>query len=180
MLSTWSSRSDLRTAIRWTRASYTLLGGFLLTLFLLGYVWWPLAEEYLAYIDWDGPWWQYLDWLLLGIFFVMTLLIMGGADLRTDWKIVLVGLAGGLVIEGWGTQTLLWSYYTQERPPLWIIPAWPIASLSIDRLVRLMQLALPGVKPRTEHFLYWLVFGKLFGLMLIFVAPTMDKSLTIA
>jgi hypothetical protein len=156
------------------------LGGFLLTLFLLGYVWWPLAEEYLAYIDWEGPWWQYLDWLLLGIFFVMTLLIMGGADLRTDWKIVLVGLAGGLVIEGWGTQTLLWSYYTQERPPLWIIPAWPIASLSIDRLVRLLQLALPGVKPRTERLLYWLVFGGFFGLMLIFVAPTMDKSLTIA
>jgi len=111
---------------------------------------------------------------------VMTLLIMGGADLRTDWKIVLVGLAGGLVIEGWGTQTLLWSYYTQERPPLWIIPAWPIASLSIDRLVRLLQLALPGVKPRTERWLYWLVFGGFFGLMLIFVAPTMDKSLTIA
>ena len=181
MQSPWSSRlRRLRTAVRWTHASYTLLGGFLLTLFLLGYVWWPLAEEYLAYIDWDGPWWQYLDWLLLGIFFVMTLLIMGGADLRTDWKIVLVGLAGGLAIEGWGTQTLLWSYYTQERPPLWIIPAWPIASLSIDRLVRLLQLALPGMKPRAERWLYWLVFGGFFGLMLIFVAPTMDKSLTIA
>lgn len=181
MRSGWLDRlGRVRAALRWTRASYTLMSGFLLTLFLLGYVWWPLADEYLSYIDWDGPWWRYLDWLLLGIFFVMTLLIMAGADLRTDWKIVLIGLAGGLAIEGWGTQTLLWTYYTNERPPLWIIPAWPIASLSIDRLVRLLQLALPPGKKRAEILLYWLVFGGFFGLMLVFVVPTLDKSLTIA
>ncbi len=170
----------MRAALRWTRASYTLLSVFLLTLFLLGYVWWPLAEEYLSYIDWDGAWWRYLDWLLLGIFFVMSLLIMAGADLRSDWKIILIGLAGGLAIESWGTQTLLWSYYTLERPPLWIIPAWPIASLSIDRLVRLLQLGLPPLKRQLERLLYWLVFGGFFALMLVFVAPTLDKSLTIA
>jgi len=170
----------LRRAFRWTRASYALLSGFFMTLFLLGYVWWPLAEEYLSYIDWEGPWWRYLDWLLLGIFFIMTLLIMGGADLRSDWKIILVGLAGGLAIESWGTQTMLWSYYTLERPPLWIIPAWPIASLSIDRLVRLLQLTLPQLKSQVEKVLYWLVFAGFFLLMLVFVAPTLDKSLTIA
>jgi len=177
----WLQRIDkLRRALRWTRASYALLSGFFMTLFLLGYVWWPLAEEYLSYIDWEGPWWRYLDWLLLGIFFIMTLLIMGGADLRNDWKIILVGLAGGLAIESWGTQTMLWSYYTLERPPLWIIPAWPIASLSIDRLVRLLQLTLPKLKPPVEKVLYWLVFAGFFFLMLVFVAPTLDKSLTIA
>jgi hypothetical protein len=181
MPSGWTYRiKQLRAALRWTRASYTLLSVFLLTLFLLGYVWWPLAEEYLSYIDWDGAWWHYLDWLLLGIFFVMSLLIMAGADLRSDWKIILIGLAGGLAIESWGTQTLLWSYYTLERPPLWIIPAWPIASLSIDRLVRLSQLALPPLKRQLERLLYWLVFGGFFTLMLVFVAPTLDKSLTIA
>ena len=36
-------------------------------------------------------------------------------------------------------QAHLWIYYTRERPPLWIIPAWPIASLSIDRLTRLLN-----------------------------------------
>jgi hypothetical protein len=129
MPSGWTYRiKQLRAALRWTRASYTLLSVFLLTLFLLGYVWWPLAEEYLSYIDWDGAWWRYLDWLLLGIFFVMSLLIMAGADLRSDWKIILIGLAGGLAIESWGTQTLLWSYYTLERPPLWIIPAWRLTA----------------------------------------------------
>jgi hypothetical protein len=52
--------------------------------------------------------------------------------------------------------------------------------LAIDRLVRLMQLGLPTVKREIEGLLYWLVFGGFFTLMLVFVAPTLDKSLTIA
>ena len=68
----------------------------------------------------------------------MSLLIMAGADLKKDIPIILVGFAGGMVIESWGTQTNLWFYYTYERPPLWIISAWPIASLAIDRLFRFM------------------------------------------
>jgi hypothetical protein len=78
--------------------------------------------------------WRQADWLLLGVFAGMTLLIMARADVKRDLRTVAVGLLGGLVIEGWGTQTGLWTYYTLERPPLWIIPAWPIASLAIDRL----------------------------------------------
>jgi hypothetical protein len=120
------------------------LGGFLLIVFLIVYIWWPLAEEVLSYIDWGGQWWLYFDWLLVGIFLFMTLLIMSGADLRRDALIVFVGFVGGLVIEGWGTQTNLWFYFTAQRPPLWIIPAWPIASLSIDRLVRFLRNRLGG------------------------------------
>ena len=80
-----------------------------------------------------------MDWLLLFDFVVMTLLIMARADLKSDALIVFVGFAGGLVIESWGTQTHLWTYFTLERPPLWIVPAWPIASLSIDRLYRFLN-----------------------------------------
>jgi hypothetical protein len=163
----------------WTRHSYYLFSGFLLTLFLLGYIWWPLAKEYLSYIDWNGEWWLYLDWLLLGIFFCMSLLIMAGADLRVDLRIILVGLIGGLVIESWGTQTNLWHYYTSERPPLWIIPAWPIASLSIDRLVRILQKAIPAQDDKTFRIAYWLIFPVFYALMLSFVFPTLDKSLTL-
>ncbi|MBN2149402.1 MAG: hypothetical protein JW726_18585 [Anaerolineales bacterium] len=165
-------------ALGWTRASYYLMSGFVLILFLLGYVWWPLAEEYLSYIPWDGPWWRYLDWLLLGNFLAMSLLIMARADLRADVKIVFVGFCGGLVIEGWGTQTNIWHYYTHERPPLWIIPAWPIASLSIDRLVRLLHEHTPTGHTRAYQIIYWVVFGGFYVLMLYFVAPTFDKSLT--
>ena len=122
--------------IGWTRSSSVLLGGFLLMCGLIVYVWWPLAQEAMTYIDWKGAWWVEMDWLLVGIFAFMSLTIMARANLKRDALIVLVGMVGGLVIEAWGTQTNLWHYYTAERPPLWIIPAWPIASLSIDRITR--------------------------------------------
>ncbi len=161
---------------------------FFLTLLLLGYFWWPLVEEYLSYIDWEGEWWRYIDWLLISIFLFMSLAIMAHANLRQDAKIVLVGIIGGLVIESWGTQTEIWVYYTNERPPLWIIPAWPIASLTIDRMVRglkwLSGKHLPDSRahwlPRsTFRLLYWVIFPAYYLIMLAYVAPTFDKSFTL-
>lgn len=169
----------LGASLRWTRASYLILSGFLMLLFLIGYVWWPLVEEYLTYFNPNLPIWQQIDWLLIGIFLFMSLMIMAGADLRTDLPILAIGLVGGLAIEGWGTQTELWTYYTFERPPLWIIPAWPIASLSIDRLYRILRTASQPLPEEWFRWLYWLVFPGFFGLMLVFVRPTLDKSLTV-
>ena len=163
----------------WTQSSYLMMSGFLSVVFVIIVVWWPLAEEYLAYFDHSRPLWVQMDWLLLGNFAAMSLLIMAGADLKADALIVLVGLAGGLAIEGWGTQTELWTYFTVERPPLWIIPAWPIASLSIDRLVRLLHRRVPELGPRTLAPLYWVIFPVFYALMLVFVWPTLDKSLTL-
>jgi len=184
------------TLFGWTKHSSILLGGFFLTIFLIVYVWWPLAEEVLAYIDWNGPWWLYMDWLLLGIFLFMSLTVISRADLKTDSLIVFVGVFGGLAIESWGTQTNLWHYYTAERPPLWIIPAWPIASLSIDRITSfldwlckkftteitknakktsLLTSVNSVVNPKTA---YWFLFTGFYLLMLLFVFPTLDKSYT--
>jgi hypothetical protein len=165
----------------WTRDSSILLGGFFVTIFLIVYIWWPLAEEYLKFVDWDGRWWLYIDWLLLGVFLFMTITIVARANLKTDVLIVFVGICGGLAIESWGTQTNLWHYYTAERPPLWIIPAWPIASLSIDRISRYLdsfverRVAAPSSLFST---LYWITFVSFLILMLIFVSPTFDKSYT--
>ncbi len=182
----------------WTRSSSVLLGGFFLLCGLIAYVWWPLAQQAFATVNWKGPWWQGMDWLLLGIFAFMSLTIMARADLRRDALIIFVGMVGGLVIEAWGTQTNLWHYYTAERPPLWIIPAWPIASLSIDRITRGLNW---GVKrsnmkntkstkeltgkifvtfvPFVFKVVYWVIFTGFFALMLYFVAPTFGKSYTV-
>lgn len=165
--------------IRWSRSSTILISGFLLLVGLIIYVWRPLVEEYLAYVDWNGPWWLYIDWLLIGIFLFMSLAIVARADLRSDGLIILVGTLGGLAIESWGTQTNLWSYYTSERPPLWIIPAWPIATLAIDRITRLLGFL--TTKATLEHegssfasfifqIAYWLTFLSFLGLMLVFVS----------
>jgi hypothetical protein len=168
----------------WTRDSSILLGGFFLVIFLILYIWWPLAEEVLSYIDWNGQWWRYMDWLLLGVFAFMSLTIVARADLKTDLLIVFVGVCGGLAIESWGTQSNLWHYYTAERPPLWIIPAWPIASLSIDRITRLLNWMInrfsgPRWKESLPSFfttLYWVVFASFLSLMLVFIAPTFNKT----
>jgi len=173
----------LTRALGWNRGSYVLMSLFTLLILLILYVWWPLVVQYWATADPSQPFWKQLDWLLLGNFAAMSLLIMAGPDLRLDARIVLVGLVGGLVIESWGTQTNLWTYYTLDRPPLWIIPAWPIASLAIDRLyralLRVFGRAQPARTARVFVIAYWLVFPAFYALMLAFVWPTLDKSLTI-
>ena len=175
--------STVRTALTrlWTRDSSILMGGFFVTIFLIMYIWWPLAEEYFAYVDWYGEWWRYMDWLLLGIFGFMSATIIVHANIKTDLLIIFVGVCGGLAIESWGTQTNLWFYYTDERPPLWIIPAWPIAALSIDRISRAMSFLTTKEhegKPFVFRIFYWITFASFLAIMLSFIAPTFDKSYT--
>ncbi len=172
--------SALLSHLRWTRSSSALLAMFLTTVALIVVVWWPLAEELLRLIPWNGAWWLYMDWLLLGIFLFMSALIVAGADLRVDLLIVFIGAFGGLVIESWGTQTSLWTYYTNERPPLWIIPAWPIASLCIDRMVRTLDILSRKDCDLFYRRMYWLTFGAFLALMIPFVLPTITLPFTIA
>ena len=79
----------------------------------------------------------------------------------------------------WGEQTGLWKYYTNERPPFWIIPAWPIANLAINRIVRLLRITLPKHPRKLWVVLYWIIFPVFLALILPFVWPTMDEPLTI-
>jgi len=168
----------------WTRDSSVLLGVFFLVMLLVVYFWWPLAEAVLRRIDWAGQWWFDVDWLLIGIFAFMSVTIVARANLKRDALLIFVGVCGGLVIEAWGTQTNLWHYYTAERPPLWIIPAWPIANLSIDRITRVLDFFIKKIAKghKTEgmfKILYWVIFGTFMILMVAFVSPTFDKSFTI-
>jgi hypothetical protein len=170
---------NLPRRLGWTRASYYLMSSFLLAIALIIYVWWPLVVEYWATFNPETPFWRQFDWLLLGIFGFMSFMIMAGANLKNDLPMILIGLIGGLVIESWGTQTELWTYYTFERPPLWIIPAWPIASLSIDRLYRFFKTHVNYVPDRFFKTIHWILLPLFFLQMFIFTAPTFDKSLTI-
>jgi energy-converting hydrogenase Eha subunit E len=172
------SLSRLAAALAWNKASYALMSLFVLAILLILYIWQPLVKEYLSLFDPAYPLWMQIDWLLVCIFAFMSLMIMAGADLRHDAQVAFVGLVGGLVIESWGTQTSLWTYYTDERPPLWIIPAWPIASLAIDRMARLADRLLPGEQGKAYRLLYAGCFGIFLLIMVRFVGPTFDKPLT--
>ena len=168
----------------WTADSLTIMGFFLLVVFLVVYFWWPLAASVLRRIDWNGNWWLQIDWLLIGIFSFMSVIIIGRANIKTDALLIFVGLCGGLVIEAWGTQTNLWFYYTAERPPLWIIPAWAISNLAIDRISRAINFFITKSIKKNEKenlfkFIYWFLFITFMGFMVPFVIPTIDKSLSI-
>jgi len=185
-------RKRLSESLAWTPFSYGLVSVISIIVLLVMVVWWPLVRDYFSTLDPNYPIWLQIDWLLIGIFAVMSLLIMSGANIKTDAWIIIVGLAGGLAIESWGTQTHLWNYYTLERPPLWIIPAWPTASLAIDRLTRLLHIIIEHIKQiehssklftrltRKVHFnpIFWVIFPAFYGLMWVFVFPTLDKVAT--
>ncbi|MBT3239609.1 MAG: hypothetical protein HON98_07265 [Chloroflexi bacterium] len=165
-------------SFKWTKSSYAIFSSFILLILIIMYVWWPLVVEYFSYFREDISIWVQMDKLLIGIFLFMSLMIMAQADIKKDLPIILIGLAGGLVIESWGTQTELWTYYTNERPPLWIIPAWPIASLSIDRLYRIILRFTKKIPEKVFTILHWFLLPGFFMLMLVFIWPTIGKSLT--
>jgi hypothetical protein len=84
------------------------------------------------------------------------------------------------VIESWGTHTGLWRYFTDERPPLWILPAWPIAALAIDRLATLLGWLARGPGARSwwararPSYLYWPTVAAFLVGMVWFMRPSLS------
>jgi uncharacterized membrane protein YoaT (DUF817 family) len=86
-------------------------------------------------------WRQYItfsqvDYFLVGCWALMALLMSYGVAPAHDLRLALVAFAGGAFIEWWGTQSGLWAYFTSEKPPLFILPAWPAAALATHRIAR--------------------------------------------
>ena len=120
-----------------------------------------------------------LDQLLLAIWVGMAAAITWQVRARYDLRLVLVGLVGGGMIEWWGTNTGLWSYFTDERPPLWILPAWPAAALTIDRGRALLDRLVdhggrcPAGRFRVAYYLLLPGFAVWMG---SFLAPSLDRG----
>jgi len=95
--------------LKFTKSSFVLLAFPVISIVSIFIIWWDLFYNSFLGLGEDR--------LLIGIFLVMIILLMAGANIKKDFAIIIVGLIGGLVIEGWGTQTELWRYYT-EFPPL--------------------------------------------------------------
>jgi hypothetical protein len=77
--------------------------------------------------------------LLLSILAGVARFIAISAAPKRDAVMFAVAAVLGWVAEAWGTRSGLWHYYTGETPPLWIVPAWPLGALVIDRLARKWQ-----------------------------------------
>ncbi len=152
-----------------TGSSWIILSGFLVSIGLILIVWQPLVTDYLALFDPAYPWWIQVDWLLILIFLFMSLAITLRADLRKDFWLIMVAFVGGFVIESWGTHTGLWAYYTGEKPPYWILPAWPIAALCIDRMVSWLPVSIRSIQEAKSSKIFWVVMVGFFGLFLSFL-----------
>ena len=50
-----------------------------------------------------------------------------------DASVAALGLLLGWAAEAWGTRAGIWRYYTGETPPLWIVPAWAVGALLVER-----------------------------------------------
>lgn len=110
-----------------------------------------------------------IDWLLAGLWAFMVCLVVADFDIHLDLPLLLIGLLGGLMIEAWGTITELWVYFSNEKPPFWILPAWPIAALTVERLCRLLRAN--RWHPHAQYFSWIFMIGFL-GIMGWFVRPT--------
>ena len=134
-------RGTLAPVLKRLREGYDRRSVISLTVLFLGYlvVWlqWPWL------IDLNAP----FDPLLTLTWGFMTAALAWGVSPRRDIVRALVGLAGGLCIEAWGTVAGLWAYWTTERPPLWIVPAWAVSGLAIDRIARFIR---PSLGPASE------------------------------
>jgi hypothetical protein len=155
-----------RAHLRWIAAGFDRRSAAavlvaLLTYSAIGWRWQHLINPRLG-----------MDWLLAGIWVFMTLLLSWRLQLRADLRLIFVGLCGGAVIEWWGTTTSLWWYFTKERPPAWIVPAWPVAALTIHRMPALVG----GFWPRLHRLgrAYWPLMIGFVAVMTRFLWPSID------
>jgi len=148
---------------RYDRRSLVTLGLLLVTYAFVAVVW-------RRYIDLSQR-----DYLLVGIWVFMTGLMCWDIQPQRDLIRAIVGFGGGMVIEAWGTVTEIWWYFTAERPPLWILPAWPVASIAIDRLARAVDFFLPAGDHR---WLWWLMLPPFTVGMTWWIGPYLSHPFT--
>jgi hypothetical protein len=93
--------------------------------------------------------WADFDPLLVFCWLLMVALAAFRFSPRRDLPLAAVAFVGGALIETWGTRSGLWSYFTGEKPPLFILPAWPVAALATERLARAVRAGSARVADRT-------------------------------
>jgi len=119
-----------------------LYGGLLIALFAALALWrwdlfWGAFCVTLRQVREGGPArWRVLAEVALfsGILGLTWRALLLRADLVRDATMAALAAFVGFAAEAWGTRAGLWTYYTGERPPAWIVPAWPMGALVVERL----------------------------------------------
>jgi hypothetical protein len=110
---------------------------------------------------------------LFGSIVLMTLrTVPARIEPKRDALIALYATLLGWLIEAWGTRAGVWSYYTGERPPLWIVPGWTLGALVIDRAAEELEARL-GRRLAGWRFVGYWGFTAAFALVFwCFVLPS--------
>jgi hypothetical protein len=116
---------------------------------------------------------------LLGAILLMTLrTITARIDPKRDVLIVIYATILGWLVEAWGTRVGVWSYYTGERPPLWIIPGWTLGALVIDRAADEVESRFGLRLASLNRSLYWgyvVAFALVFWCFVLPAAPQLSS-----
>jgi len=151
----------------YNRRSLVVMAVLFTAFAVVGTIWWKLL--YLNRFVVDG--WFVAIWLF------MIAILCWDPQPAKDLPLALVAMAGGLTIEWWGTHTGLWVYFTRERPPLWILVAWPVSTLAIDRIYRALDRFAPGGEARWR-LPYWIALPLFVAAMTRFAWPTIGSPIT--
>lgn len=126
------------------RRSLALLAVIALVGAIVGFVW----REHVSLSVRDA------DPLLWACWVGMLGLAMIRVRFSRDVPLAVVALLGGALIETWGTRSGLWTYFTGEEPPLFILPAWPVAALATERVSWRLRARFDALPDRAASALY--------------------------
>ncbi len=160
------------------------LAAYILVLLLASYFMWPLIKLNFELFNGGSDTRSKIDWYLLAIFLYLSGIILSHVNFKNDLLTIMISGMGGFCIEYCGTNTQLWHYFTNETPPLWVIPAWAIGSLTTQRLAapiieKLDFFINTEDKLKKLKIIYWITFGAFFTIMLDFVSPFFHHHLTV-
>ncbi|MDD5657649.1 MAG: hypothetical protein PHF00_10405 [Elusimicrobia bacterium] len=128
----------------------------------------------------EARWWGLGEMALFSGILAMTwCVLLVRADFARDALVAVLAAAAGWAAEAWGTRSGLWSYYTGEEPPLWIVPAWPLGALVVGRLGELASRRWP-LGLRARRLGYWLLAAFAFSMTAFFLRPELDSAKAVA
>lgn len=116
-----------------------------------------------------------VNWFLIAIWVFMIALLSWDVRPAQDLALAVVALACGFGFEWWGTHTQLWSYFTGESPPVWILPAWPVAALATARFAFGLEWVLSR-RPMNWSVPYWLLMALFMAGMIRFLWPSIGMT----
>ncbi|HAH06317.1 MAG TPA: hypothetical protein DCM05_07280 [Elusimicrobia bacterium] len=119
--------------------------------------------------------------VLFGAILLMTLRVVPlRVEPKRDAAVALSATLLGWIVEAWGTRTGVWSYYTGEQPPLWVVPGWTLGALVIGRVAEEVEVRWGGLLEGRRPLVYWGFVFAFTAVFWAFVLPAAPRPSSLA